>query len=150
MSVQRILIVDDEASVRTFLFAAVCGREREVFSAQDGPTALELAGLHSPFDLVITDITMPGMTGLELAARLQTRGYAHRFVFVSGYYDGQAFDESIGKFESAIFLAKPFNVPELLRTVRNQLDETQRLRAGAALRTPHSAHHSEMRLPRGG
>jgi len=65
-----ILVVDDELSMREFLKILLEKEGYRVVTAAEGRSALDLAGQQS-FDLVITDIRMPGMTGLELLAQLK-------------------------------------------------------------------------------
>ena len=82
----RILIAEDQAMVRGAL-AALLGLEPDiavVATAADGIEALALCEQHAP-DIVLTDIEMPRMTGLELAAQLATRGAACRVMIVTTF-----------------------------------------------------------------
>ena len=82
----RILIAEDQAMVRGAL-AALLGLEPDiavVATAADGIEALALCEQHAP-DIVLTDIEMPRMTGLELAAQLATRGAASRVMIVTTF-----------------------------------------------------------------
>ena len=69
----RILIVDDELSMRDFLKILFESEGYEVTVVPDAATALDLAVNNDPFDLVMTDIRMPGMNGLELLTELKQR-----------------------------------------------------------------------------
>jgi DNA-binding NtrC family response regulator len=71
MSIQRILVVDDDALSREFLVEAVSALGYEPVAAHSGEEALERIAC-SPPDLVLTDLRMPGMHGVELVQRLQT------------------------------------------------------------------------------
>ncbi len=82
----RILIAEDQAMVRGAL-AALLGLEPDiavVATAADGVEALALCEQHAP-DIVLTDIEMPRMTGLELAAQLATRSAACRVMIVTTF-----------------------------------------------------------------
>jgi two-component system response regulator DesR len=82
----RLLIAEDQTMVRGAL-AALLGLERDievVAQAGDGREALALTLAHRP-DVVVTDIEMPEMTGLELAAELRQRGVASRIVILTTF-----------------------------------------------------------------
>jgi two-component system response regulator DesR len=82
----RVLIAEDQAMVLGAL-SALIGIESDlevVASARDGREALELAIAHAP-DVVVTDIEMPGLTGLELAAELKRRGSPARVVILTTF-----------------------------------------------------------------
>ena len=122
MSETRILVVDDEPSVRGLLRVAVGAPGVLVVDAADASGALQLANQHGFFDLVITDIQMPGTDGLELARRLRRAQQASRFLFISGYSNIGSLEEGMREFENAAFLAKPFQISELLREVRGLME----------------------------
>jgi CheY-like chemotaxis protein len=131
----RVLIVDDEAAVRTLLRCAVAELGFTVVEADSGKRALEIAAGEAPFELVVTDILMPGMDGFELANELSRGGYTGAFLFVSGYCDSDSITDRLEKFEAAAFLSKPFPIPELVQTVRRLLRWPQSA-GGAALKRP--------------
>lgn len=128
MSERRILIVDDEATIRTLLKCAVAGPGIDLFEADSAERALESATRHAPFDLVITDVLMPGMDGVDLAGRLRDQGLAEKFLFISGFCDLQSLEKRIQGLR-AEFLAKPFSIQELIRIVRILLEEQRHRRA---------------------
>jgi signal transduction histidine kinase/ActR/RegA family two-component response regulator len=93
----RILLVDDDALVSTGTAAILEDLGHEVVEAGSASEALSLVASGSPFDLVITDQAMPGMTGVELAARLRSIQPALPIVLASGYADlGAAQAEALG------------------------------------------------------
>jgi len=124
MSETRILIVDDEATIRALLKCAVAGPGVDLFEADSAEGAMDSASRNSPFDLVITDILMPGMDGVQLAASLRDKGHAGKFLFISGFCDLESLEKRIQGFH-ARFLSKPFSIPELIRVVRTLLGERQ-------------------------
>jgi CheY-like chemotaxis protein len=119
MSKRKILIVDDEPPIRGLLVSALSGPGKEVLEAEDGTRALELAAKHGFFDVVVTDVLMPGIGGVELARRLRKGSHARRFLFVSGYARMNSIDHTLEEFERAEFLNKPFSISELLRIVNS-------------------------------
>jgi two-component system cell cycle sensor histidine kinase/response regulator CckA len=134
MTKLRILVTDDEPAVRGLLVNALAGPETEIIVAESGAQALQLAAVCGPFDLVITDLIMPSMDGLELARLLRDGAWACRFLFVSGYAAISSIDRMLEEFESAAFLAKPFPIRALLDKVASLLYEPE---AAAANTTPY-------------
>jgi DNA-binding NtrC family response regulator len=122
MSQTRILIVDDEATIRALLKCAVAAPGVSLFEADCAEQALDSARGNAPFDLVITDVLMPGMDGVDLAARLRADGDAAKFLFISGYCDLESLENRLHGLDAS-FLAKPFSIPELLRVVRCMLEQ---------------------------
>jgi CheY-like chemotaxis protein len=103
------LLVDDEDSVRELLTAVLRRHGYTVIHAASPDEALTIEPVH--YDLLVTDVVMPGMTGVELAQRLD----APRVLFISGYDR-----DAVG--DDAFFLPKPFTEAELAAKVREVLD----------------------------
>jgi CheY-like chemotaxis protein len=122
MTERQILIVDDEPSIRRMLCCAIAGPDVVIWEADCGETALRLAREKGPFSLVITDLLMPGMDGVELARRLRDDGQANCFLFISGYCESEMMAERMRAFPTAAFLAKPFDLRMLSRKVWQLLD----------------------------
>jgi CheY-like chemotaxis protein len=118
----KILIIDDEAPIRTLLRSAVAETGFTVFEADSGRKALEIASQEAPFALVVTDVLMPEMDGFEVAEALRRAGQARSFLFISGYCDAGSLAEKLAMFPAAAFLSKPFPIPDLIRAVRRLLD----------------------------
>ena len=157
MSEQKILIVDDESSIRTLLRCALSEPGFSVFEADCSKTALSLAAQQAPFALVVSDVLMPEMDGIELAAKLIEAGHAQRFLFISGYCDGAAMPERTSDFPVFAFLAKPFSIPDLIHTFRDLLQQeppavrvaaVRQKRDPSALRRPTSRPGSGRALRR--
>src|SRR4030065_277450 len=85
MSTKKILIVDDDRLVLTTFERGLRGAGYEISTAESGPQALQVCA-ESPPDLVLLDIRMPEMSGLEVAQRLR-RETDVPFVFLSAYDD---------------------------------------------------------------
>ena len=115
---ERILLVEDEDVVRDFTKLLLTRAGYEVTVASDGRQALQLSRDHT-FDLVITDMVMPQMSGKALAKRLGSERPGLPIVFISGY----AHDVSGGNAEAVEgFLQKPFSAHDLFVTVQESLD----------------------------
>lgn len=113
--------MDDETAIRTLLRCALTGSGFEVVEADCGQRALEIARETGPCSLMITDVLMPGMDGVQLAREMASGGYAARFLFISGYSNLDDTPERLAGLPVAAFLLKPFAIPELLRVVQSLL-----------------------------
>ena len=110
-----ILVVDDERSMREFLKILLekCGHSVE--AADAGHTALDLAGRHN-FDLVISDIRMPGMNGLELLASLKQARPEMPVIMITAF--ASPGDAVTAMKEGAFdYITKPFKVEEIKRVI---------------------------------
>ncbi|HWP35015.1 MAG TPA: response regulator, partial [Thermodesulfobacteriota bacterium] len=114
----RILIVDDEPGVRESLRMVLKG-EHDVRTAADAPAALARLA-EGPVDLVLLDILMPGMDGLELLRAIRQRHPALPVVMLTATRTIRTAVEAmrLGAFD---YLTKPFDVEELLVVVRQAL-----------------------------
>jgi two-component system, cell cycle sensor histidine kinase and response regulator CckA len=120
---ESILIVDDDDAVREQLRRGFEKRGYLVLSACNGEEALQAADRHNgPIHLVISDVVMPEMNGLQLHARLRSWYPAIRFLFISGYSRMPLSEEEIED-ERTAFLPKPFTVSTLARKGRALLDD---------------------------
>ncbi len=122
---ETILVVEDEAEVRQILVQALSSLGYRVYEAADGLDALSLLRSEDGrIDLVLTDVVMPRMGGMELcqAARAITPGI--RFLFSSGYTEDTVHVGFVKK-EGVSFLAKPYGIDTLACEVRRILDSAQ-------------------------
>jgi len=134
MSAQKVLIVDDEPAIRTLLRCAIAGPDFRVFEADCGAAAMSIAAQQAPFALVVSDILMPGMDGIELAKAMARDGQAERFLFISGYCDPGALPATGRDFPTSAFLAKPFSISDLLKVFRELMCENPQAIRAASLR----------------
>jgi two-component system cell cycle sensor histidine kinase/response regulator CckA len=114
-----ILLVEDDEDVRMAVSDMLKIAGYHVQEASDGMDALQrLQNMASPPHLVLTDVMMPRMTGLQLAAQIQTIMPKTQVLFMSGYSD-QILEPVGGK--PLAFVHKPFTARELIRKVRETL-----------------------------
>ncbi|HXQ44583.1 MAG TPA: GAF domain-containing protein [Acidimicrobiales bacterium] len=120
-----ILLVEDEEELRRLAVRELDRRGYAVVVASGGAEALEVArSLDGRIDLLVTDVVMPGMSGVELAARANELWPLLPVLFVSGHLD----EGSVGRqrmAEDADLLAKPFTPDQLGHRVRQALDRSQ-------------------------
>jgi CheY-like chemotaxis protein len=119
---ERILLVEDERSVREIITAILNDHGYQVWGAADGPQALDLWREHrGAFDMLITDIVMPnGLKGNVLAGELQAEKADLKVIFSSGYSSNFG-TESAPLPTGCSFLAKPYKPDVLVKAVRDCL-----------------------------
>lgn len=115
-----VLVVDDVEPLRRLASAALERAGYRVVLAADGHEAIEIAE-HTPFDLVLTDIVMPGMSGRELTDHLLAARPDLPVVYMTGYTGGMLELADHADSLGAEILTKPFAVAELLDCVERQL-----------------------------
>lgn len=120
---ERIAIVDDDESIAQLNLMALeqAGYRGSMFADAAGCLAALRADPRA-FDLVLTDQTMPGMTGIELARELRGLGNAVPILLISGY-TRLLNAEELGQIGRCAFLSKPFSLEALLKTARDLLSE---------------------------
>ena len=111
---KSILIVDDEEIIRDFLFEVLCD-DYNITMAEDGDIAIEKIKCDS-FDLVITDMTMPRVSGEEVVKFIQESAPESKVIIISGFASLYSFSQSVNSGASA-FLSKPFSIQELLQAI---------------------------------
>ncbi len=119
---ETVLVVEDEASVRSLAGRILRDRGYNVLEASDGMEALRLAeGFAEKIHMILTDAIMPGMSGKELVSRIEASRPGIKSLFVSGYTDNSIVHHGILDSNIA-FLQKPFTVDSLSRKVRQVLN----------------------------
>ena len=136
--IERILVVDDDQSLREFLTITLGRDGFEVVAAASGPEALK-AMAEAPADLALVDLKMPGMDGLEVLRRLKELSETVAVVIVTAFATTETAIQAM-KEGAYDYLIKPFKVDELKLVVRKALEErrlrweNQRLRREVELR----------------
>jgi two-component system KDP operon response regulator KdpE len=116
MTPLRLLIVDDEPPIRRFLKTALVAQDYRVEEAADAETALDFLK-RNPVDLMVLDLGLPGMDGLEVLRRLRAQGAAMPVIILSSRDDeaGKVAALDLGADD---YVSKPFGVEELSARIR--------------------------------
>jgi CheY-like chemotaxis protein len=118
----RILVVEDETAVRGVLVDVLAGQGHEVVACEDGRSAL--AYVNGPaFDLALVDLSMPGLSGWEVAKALRAAQPQIPIALVTGWGDQIDIGEARARGIDYL-MAKPFNVDDMTRLVAGVLTET--------------------------
>jgi len=117
----RVLVVDDEASIRDLLSKTLALAEYEVDLAPDGRTALERLRL-VPYDLLITDLKMPGVDGLGVIREARRMKPDIPVIIITGFSTEASAIEAVN-LGVAGYLTKPFRVPRVLAVAAKALGE---------------------------
>ncbi|GAM11517.1 acetoacetate metabolism regulatory protein AtoC [Geobacter sp. OR-1] len=132
MEKSRVLVVDDELSMREFLIILL---EREGYNAEQAADAEEaLIRLESGnYELVISDVSMPGLSGLELLDRIKQLTPETAVLLITAYTTAEQAVEAM-KLGAYDYIAKPFKVEEIKVLVRNALEKRMLQRENQLLR----------------
>ena len=115
--VRTVLLVDDDRFVRNVTQQMLLSQNLNVVAACGGPEALDIWEASRPHpDLVLTDINMPGMSGIDLIQDLTRRDKYLKALYISGY------TELAGSVPARLFIAKPFSRVELCTKVWSALN----------------------------
>ncbi len=118
---ETVLLVEDAPMIRRLARQIMVRAGYTVIEAADANQAITLVEKHPRIDVLLTDLIMPGPSGVELAEHLRTTRGDIRVLFMSGYTDNAIVRNGLLG-ESAAFLQKPFTPEELLRKLRNVID----------------------------
>ena len=120
---ERVLLVEDEAPVRSVVERTLLKQDYRVTSATTAEEALRLVQNEAPFDLLVTDVVLPGMGGRALSEHLTQRTPGLRVLFISGYTENAIVNG--GVLDPGLhFLQKPFLPGELLQAVQDVLHDS--------------------------
>ena len=119
----RILVVDDEESIREIFYIGITHSGYECETAPSGIEALELME-QKYFDVVITDIQMPGLSGIELVQKIREKYAETSVIVMTGFFENFDYVKII-KLGAKDFVQKPVRVSELLIRLRRVLHEQE-------------------------
>jgi len=117
----RILVVDDESSIRDLLAKTLALADYDVDTAPDGRSALERLRLY-PYDLLIADLKMPGIDGLSVIREAKRLKADLPVIIITGYSTETAAIEAVNLGVSG-YLTKPFRVPQVLTAAAKAIGE---------------------------
>jgi len=112
--IRKVLVVDDEPDVADMAEVLLGAHGLDTVVAYSGADALLKLAAHPDIDAVVSDVMMPGMTGLQLAQQIEERYPRVKLVLVSGY---MAPDMTQGQPLKRLFLAKPYRIEQLLQVL---------------------------------
>ena len=117
----RILVVDDVSAVREFVRRALALKGHEVVGAGSGLEGLEMLPVRDPFDLVLTDIAMPGLDGIALAREVARRHPGTRILLMTGHPVERRRAELVEAYVDGVIM-KPFTLEQLCSLVQRALE----------------------------
>jgi two-component system alkaline phosphatase synthesis response regulator PhoP len=140
----KILVVDDEQSILDLVVAYLEKEGYEILTAMDGPSALKAARLQKP-DLIVLDIMLPGMDGVEVLTQLRRESDVYVIMLTA---KAEETDKIIGLSVGADdYLTKPFSPRELVARVKAAL---RRLKGGVSLQDEKVINFKHVRIDTGG
>ena len=111
-----VLVVDDVADFRGYVARVLQILGYDVWQAEDGPSAMALCEAQGRPDLAVMDVSLPGLTGPQVAQHLKQRCGDMGVVFMSGYAAQYLRDQGILP-DDALFLRKPFTLPDVAQAL---------------------------------
>ncbi len=124
MQIKRVLVVDDQTPVRELVAAVLAADGLSVETARDGADALRLLDSAKRYDLIVSDLKMPGLDGPSLYLELTRRWPDTRphLLFISGFVDSPEYSGFLQGTQVRVLL-KPFAVDDLSRAVSGLLGQ---------------------------
>lgn len=123
----EILVIDDEAEIRETVHALLTGQGYSVQTAASGEEALKMIQ-GSDLALILCDISMPGMSGLELLEKLKVLGLPCALVMLTGHFEK---DQIIHALQLGVvdYITKPFNINDFMNSIPNWIHIGKMLRS---------------------
>lgn len=124
-NLKKVLYVDDEA-MNLFLFENLLAENFEIVTARSPEKGLEILSEDDSFDLIISDMKMPGMNGLEFIRKAQEFYKACPFNILSGYHKIPEIEDALESGLICSYLQKPFEVEEITASINKDIESFQR------------------------
>jgi len=129
----RVLVADDDPLLLATVADALTQLGANVTSAASGAELIERMAHEGPFDLVVTDVSMPWMNGLQAMQAARTAGVGTSVIFITALADARIPSQVRALGENAVLLRKPFDLSQLVAATSELL---ARKRTTAVSRTP--------------
>jgi CheY-like chemotaxis protein/GGDEF domain-containing protein len=120
----RILAIDDQLYFRSYIEGLLSEEGYSVRTADGGPAGLDFMEHEGPFDLVLTDLVMPGLDGIETIKRIRQRWPEQQVIIVTGVGDVRSAVEGV-RLGAADYLLKPIERDDLIRAIESVLERRQ-------------------------
>jgi len=117
----RILVVDDELLIRDLLYDFFSSRNYEIILAESGTKALDVLGAED-VDLILTDLKMPDMDGLEMIKKAGAVKNGTPVIIMTGFPSIESAIEAL-RLKVADYIIKPFNINRLFESIESVLEE---------------------------
>jgi two-component system response regulator FixJ len=127
----HIALIDDDAAVLDSLRLYFARHELKASCFNAAEEFLAAVDRSAQFDCVVSDVRMPGMSGLDLVGHLNARGFARAIILITGHGDVDMAVAAI-KIGAFDFIEKPFDENRLLASIRNALEQGREQRSNAA------------------
>src|SRR5215471_21366712 len=129
----HIALIDDDAGVLDALRYYLARQSIKTSTFQAAKEFLEALDRREQFDCVVSDVRMPGMSGLDLMTQLNERGYAGPVILITGHGD---VDMAVGAIKNGAFdfIEKPFDEARLLASIRQGAERTRQTSLSARQR----------------
>ena len=134
----RILVIDDETVVGLSCKRTLCPDGHEVVFCQDPQAGLQ-AALSGEFDVLLVDLVMPGIDGLEILRQVKAAGVASEVVIITGHSTVESAVEAM-KQGAADYLSKPFSPGQLKMVLQKVAERSALIRENASLRRELEVH----------
>lgn len=121
MEKYRILVVDDELLIRDLLYDFFSGQGWDIVVADGGQKAVQYLK-NQQFDLVLTDLKMPDMDGLDLTGKIRSLYRDLPVIIMTGF---PSFDSAVAALRNKVedYVVKPFNINQLFKAVKRVVEE---------------------------
>jgi CheY-like chemotaxis protein len=119
----HILVADDDADLLDVVVESLTDAGAKVASAKSGAELLKRLGEDASFDLIITDVLMPWMTGLQVASSVRDAGLEMPVILMTGARDS-SLNERVDSLDRTLLLRKPFDERDLKAAVEKLLPGT--------------------------
>ncbi len=130
MDTYRVLVVDDELLIRDLLYDFFSSQGWDIVVAEGGEKAVQYLK-NQEFDLVLTDLKMPDMDGLDLTGKIRSLYRDLPIIIMTGY---PSVDSAVAAIRSKVddYIIKPFNINALFKSARKAVEDRRRVDPGVA------------------